>query len=141
MSDSKGWSRRNVLGAALATAAAGIMPRSARADICNRYHCNPQTDLLRRFRAMEASKAIIVADEDDVAPAVGLYDTTDGWRPLPAGGDLAALAPGAPEPEAVARTLAAALAQVPPDLAPSPGSVSAAPASSAPRSVDGWWRF
>jgi tripartite ATP-independent transporter DctP family solute receptor len=37
MSDSRGWTRRNVLGAALATAAAGMLPRSARAATTLRW--------------------------------------------------------------------------------------------------------
>ena len=104
-----------------------VLPRRERADICNRYHCNPQTDLLRRFRAMPATKAIIVADEVDVAPAVGLYDLTRGWRPLRMPGAPEAREPETPAAEAVARALTAALAQVPPDLAPEPGSIPPPP--------------
>lgn len=103
-----------------------VLPRRERADICNRYHCNPQADLLRRFKAMPATRAIIVADEDDVAPAVGLYDVAEGWRPLRAG-DPVSLELGPPEPDEIARTLDVAMAQVPPDLAPEPGSVPPPP--------------
>lgn len=100
-----------------------VLPRPERADICNRYHCNPQTDLLRRFRAMSASKAIIVADEDDVGPAVGLYEVADGWRPLRGSDGRAVPDDAVLPPEQVARALEAAQAQAPRDLPPEPGSV------------------
>jgi hypothetical protein len=99
-----------------------VLPRRERADICNRYHCNPQTDLLRRFREMGARAAVIVADEDDVGPAVATYEAAGGWRPLAAEAGLDA--PGeSVQPEAIGRTVAAALAQVPPHLPPEPGEV------------------
>ena len=59
-----------------------VLPRQERADLCNRYHCNPQSDLLRRFRGMRASAAVIVADDGEAEPRVAVFDRA-GWRPLP----------------------------------------------------------
>lgn len=114
------------------------LSRQARADVCNRYHCNPQSDLLRRFRAMGAKSAVIVAHDDDAGPAVGVFDAS-GWRRHAAadrdnnggvnGGTDAD--PGAgPDTcgvslEMIGRTVAAAIAQLPPDL---PGERPSAPA-------------
>ncbi len=85
------------------------LPRQVRADICNRYHCNPQTDLLRRFRAMGATSAVIVGNDDDAGPAVGVFDSA-GWRR-----HAAADVDDVP-PDLVGRTVAAAIAQSPPDM-------------------------
>ena len=66
-----------------------VLDRTERGDVCNRYHCNPQTQLLLRYREMGASKAIIVATEDNVEPVVATYSETDGWLPPRSEQDLA----------------------------------------------------
>ena len=83
-----------------------VLTRADRADICNSYHCNPQTQLLKRLREMEADRAIIVANEGDTGPAVATYTAAAGWQPVPPSPDNA--------PDLVA--VDAALAQIPPDL-------------------------
>ena len=88
------------------------LSRRVRADVCNRYHCNPQSDLLRRFRAMAAKSAVIVANEDESGPAVGVFDAS-GWRRHAADADADA---DPVSPETIGRTVAAAIAQAPPDL-------------------------
>ncbi|MEM7211864.1 MAG: hypothetical protein AAF479_08230 [Pseudomonadota bacterium] len=66
-----------------------VLDRTERGDVCNRYHCNPQTQLLLRYREMEASKAVIVATEDHVEPVVATYTEEDGWLPPRSEEDLA----------------------------------------------------
>lgn len=86
-----------------------VLPRRERADVCNRYHCNPQSDLLRRFRGMSAGAAVIVADDGETEPAVAVFDHA-GWRPQRS-------APGeAIPPERLGQTVAAALGQMPAEL-------------------------
>lgn len=99
-----------------------VLDRSERADMCNRYHCNPQTQLLKTFREMGADKAIIVANEDNAGPAVATYDRAEGWRALSADPDLEAFAQNPdPDPDLMQRAVAAAMGQIPPDL-PARGS-------------------
>ena len=98
-----------------------VLARGERADICNRYHCNPQMHLLSRYREMGTDRAVILAQEDGTGRALATYDAERGWRPFPA-----PHAQGARDPDG--RAAAAALAQVPPHL-PAAGSTVQAPAS------------
>lgn len=58
------------------------LPREARADICNRYHCNPQRQLLERSRMLGAEAAVIVAQEPHTSRGIATYDPGRGWRPV-----------------------------------------------------------
>lgn len=95
------------------------LDRSDRADICNRYHCNPQTQLLKRLRDMSADKAVIIANEGDAGPVVAAFDLQGGhWRIKEGAGlddELIAARDGPDKSEAMA-ALDAALAQLPPPL-------------------------
>ncbi len=91
-----------------------VLERDERADICNRYHCNPQMQLLGRWRDMAADKAVILAEEDGAGPRLATYDTERGWRPC---AETAAAETAAAEAhDGGRRAVAAALAQVPPHL-------------------------
>jgi hypothetical protein len=87
------------------------LDRSDRADICNRYHCNPPTQLLTRMRGMKARKAVIIAQEDESGPVVGILDSRSVYARLPA--DAADDAIGEAE---IAAAREAAVAQVPAPL-------------------------
>ena len=97
-----------------------VLSRDERADICNRYHCNPQMHLLTRFRDMGTSRAVILAQEDGTGRALATYDSERGWRPF------AMPETSASEPAPDGRAAAAALAQVPQHLPAEGGSVPAA---------------
>lgn len=83
-----------------------VISRADRADICNAYHCNPQTQLLKRMREMGADRAVIVAHEGKAGPAIASWSADGGWQPVE------------PQPGAVPDLAAvdAAMAQIPPDL-------------------------
>ncbi|HET7408978.1 MAG TPA: hypothetical protein VFJ13_02145 [Paracoccaceae bacterium] len=85
-----------------------VLPRRERATVCNRYHCNPQSEMIRRFREMSAEAAVIVADDGEAEPAVAVFDQA-GWRRVESGRDAA--------PGMVTRTVAAAMGQMPAELA------------------------
>jgi hypothetical protein len=106
-----------------------VLSRDERADICNRYHCNPQMHLLARFREMGTDRAVIIAEEDGAGRGLATFEPERGWRPFaaPVGSDAASGAarglrsgdssgPGG-------RAAAAALAQVPPHLSGEAGPV------------------
>jgi len=93
------------------SAAGCTLDRCDRADICNRYHCNPQTQLLTRMREMKARKAVIVGHEGDMGPVVGTLDARSGYARLPDGRPE----DGVTETE-IAAARAAAVAQVPAPL-------------------------
>lgn len=106
------------------------LDRADRAGICNRYHCNPQTQLLMRMREMQAEQAVIIAHEggdeggdegddgDGGEAVISTFDARAGLTWLAAEEDEA---PGADEIDAARQ---AALAQVP---APLPVPPAAAP--------------
>lgn len=93
------------------------LDRADRADICNRYHCNPQTHLLTRMREMKARKAVIVAHEGTAGPVLGAFDMRTGLERLRDARRRAAPA----DPAEIEAALDAALAQIP---APLPGPPS-----------------
>jgi len=95
------------------------LDRADRADICNRYHCNPQTHLLARMREMKARKAVIVAHEGAAGPVIGAFDMRTGLERLRDARTRAARA----NPAETAAALDSALAQIP---APLPGPPSGA---------------
>lgn len=88
-----------------------MLERRDRADVCNRYHCNPQADIARRFHEISAEAAVIVADDEDTEPAVAIFDAQGRHE---VGSDSGVCA------ELVERTLTAAMAQVPALLAEEP---------------------
>jgi hypothetical protein len=99
-----------------------VLDRAERADMCNRYHCNPQTQLLKTYREMKAEQAIIVANEDNAGPVVATYDADTGWELLSPDPDLDDFNPDqTPNPELMQRAVNAAMDQIPPDL-PAQGS-------------------
>jgi hypothetical protein len=101
-----------------------VLERTERGDVCNRYHCNPQTQLLKSFREMAADAAIIIATEDEAGPAVATYESDGGWRPLDSAPDLGAFAEDLdPDPALLERAVTAAMAQIPPDLAAQGSSI------------------
>lgn len=83
-----------------------VLPRRERSDVCNRYHCNPQMDLLRRFRESPAGAAVIVAVHGEAGPAVAAFDEA-GRRVLPPGSGQGTA------PALVERVVAVAMAQMP----------------------------
>lgn len=85
------------------------LDRAERADICNRYHCNPQTHLLTRMREMKAQKAVIIGHEGDAGPVVGAFDMRTGLERLRDARRRATV----PDPAETAAALDAALAQIP----------------------------
>lgn len=91
-----------------------VLDRTERGDVCNRYHCNPQTQLLLRFREMGANKAIIVATEDNVAPVVATYTEADGWLPPRSEEDLAEFTESEHGQSFVDAAVEAALNRLPP---------------------------
>lgn len=91
-----------------------VLDRTERGDVCNRYHCNPQTQLLLRYREMGASKAIIVATEDNVAPVVATYTEADGWLPPRSEEDLAEFTESEHGQSFVDAAVEAALNRLPP---------------------------
>ena len=91
-----------------------VLDRTERGDVCNRYHCNPQTQLLLRYREMGASKAVIVATEDDVEPVVATYTDTDGWLPPRSEDDLAEFAAGDHDQHFIDAAVESALNRLPP---------------------------
>lgn len=104
-----------------------VLPRHERADICNRYHCNPQMDLMHRYRDAGAGAAVIVAAQPGTEPAVAIFDAA-GWHPVPPGEGTAGPAGLAARVEAVA------LAQMPTAL--SGESAPAEPRPMAPSAPD-----
>lgn len=94
-----------------------VLDRTERGDVCNRYHCNPQTQLLKSFREMKAEAAIIIATEDNAGPAVSTYQSTGGLRLLENDPDMGEFAEDlAPDPALVERAVSAAMAQIPNDF-------------------------
>lgn len=66
---------RSVIGACVFQGAAGCtLDRADRAPVCNRYHCNGQTDLLVAMREAGARQAVIVAFEPGTDPVVRLFE-------------------------------------------------------------------
>ena len=91
-----------------------VLDRTERGDVCNRYHCNPQTQLLLRVREMKATKAVIVATEDNVAPVVATWTEQEGWCPPQSEQDVAALSESSSENEFVDAVVEAAMNRLPP---------------------------
>lgn len=91
-----------------------VLDRTERGDVCNRYHCNPQTQLLLRYREMGASKAVIVATEDNVDPVVATYTEQDGWLPPQSEADLAEFTESGANQHFVDAAVEAALNRLPP---------------------------
>ncbi|MEO1493165.1 MAG: hypothetical protein AAFV19_13505 [Pseudomonadota bacterium] len=99
-----------------------VLDRRERGDVCNRYHCNPQTQLLKSFRDMKAEAAIIIATEDNAGPALATFETEGGWVPFAADADMAAFDGDLdPDPDLIQRAVTAAMEQIPPNL-PAAGS-------------------
>lgn len=91
-----------------------VLDRTERGDICNRYHCNPQTQLLLRYREMGATKAVIVATEDNVDPVVATYTEEDGWLPPRSEADLAEFSESGRDQQFIDAAVEAALNRLPP---------------------------
>lgn len=91
-----------------------VLDRTERGDVCNRYHCNPQTQLLLRYREIGASKAVIVATEDNVEPVVATYTEEDGWLPPRSEQDLAEFTESGRDQHFVDAAVESALNRLPP---------------------------
>ncbi len=93
-----------------------VLDRKERGDVCNRYHCNPQTQLLKALREMKAEAAIIIANEDNAGPRVATFEADGGWKPLSGGAEMAEFAEDLdPDPELMQRAVNAAMEQIPPN--------------------------
>ncbi len=77
------------------------LTRAERADVCNRYHCNPQTQLLLKSREMKTDKMIIIAAEGEAGPVVAALDMASPGAPRRIAPDLE----GASDPDDVAGLL------------------------------------
>ncbi len=91
-----------------------VLDRTERGDVCNRYHCNPQTQLLLRYREMAATKVVIVATEDDVEPVVATYTQEDGWLPPRSDADLAEFTESGRDQHFIDAAIESALNRLPP---------------------------
>ncbi|MEM7684152.1 MAG: hypothetical protein AAF293_04955 [Pseudomonadota bacterium] len=91
-----------------------VLDRTERGDVCNRYHCNPQTQLLQRYREMGANKAVIVATEDNTGTHVASFTDQDGWIPPRSEEDLAEFTESGEDQHFIDQALESALAQLPP---------------------------
>jgi hypothetical protein len=108
---------RSVEHACVYQGAAGCtLRREDRADVCNRYHCYPQTQLLVRMREMGTDKAVIIAHEGGPELVIAGFTTDAGLQRLPPAGPGRASQVDAPGPDQTERALAAALGQIPPPL-------------------------
>jgi hypothetical protein len=57
------------------------VPRTERSHICNGHHCTGLRALLQAWdRAGPGAAAAIIAEEDEMPRALGLYDQAGGWR-------------------------------------------------------------
>jgi len=106
------------------------LDRSDRADVCNRYHCNPQSQFMQRLREAGSARAVIVAHERDMEPAVAAFDPAGGLRHVaaaPEGAGAEILDSGGPDIAEALAAVDAALAQLP---VPLPGGLAEAEAGS-----------
>lgn len=104
-----------------------VLDRTERGDVCNRYHCNPQTQLLKSFREMKAEAAIIIATEDNAGPVVATFETRGGWTPLEDGADMGEFVEDLdPDPALIERAVTSAMAQIPNDYPTQKSSIAQA---------------
>ncbi|MEL7000175.1 MAG: hypothetical protein AAFP68_18110 [Pseudomonadota bacterium] len=91
-----------------------VLDRTERGDVCNRYHCNPQTQLLQRYREMGATKAVIVATEDNTGTHVATFTDEDGWIPPRSEADLAEFTESGKDQHFINEAVESALTRLPP---------------------------
>ncbi|MEM9063062.1 MAG: hypothetical protein AAGD13_21580 [Pseudomonadota bacterium] len=90
------------------------LDRADRGDVCNRYHCNPQTQFLQRYREMGASKAVIVATEDHTSTVVATFTDADGLIPPRPEEDLVAFTKSGKDQHFIDQAIESALNRMPP---------------------------